>query len=46
MPTVQIKDENKIGSEARLRFEPSAYLQKLYATGTPDLGWLNLHGEW
>jgi hypothetical protein len=46
MPTVQIKDENKIGSEARLRFEPSAYLQKLYATGTPDLGWMNLHGEW
>ena len=36
MATVQIKDEDKVGSEARFKFEPSAYLQKLYATGTPD----------
>jgi hypothetical protein len=46
MPTVQIKDEEKIGTEARIKLEPSAYLRKLYETGTPDLGWMDQHGEW
>ena len=46
MPTVQIKDEARIGSEARVKLEPSAYLQKLFQTGTPDLAWMNVHGEW
>jgi|SRR5579863_1816004 len=46
MPTVQIKDEDQVGSQARFRYEPSPYLQKLYQTGTPDLGWMNQHGEW
>jgi hypothetical protein len=46
MPTVQIKDEERIGSEATVKLEPSVYLQKLYETGTPDLGWMNQHGEW
>ncbi|MGH7840688.1 MAG: ferritin-like domain-containing protein [Candidatus Binataceae bacterium] len=46
MPTVQIKDEDKVGSQARFKYEPSEYLQKLYQTGTPDLAWMNLHGEW
>ena len=46
MPTVQIKDEARIGTEARIKLEPSAYLEKLFATGTPDLGWMNEHGEW
>jgi hypothetical protein len=46
MPTVQIKDEERIGTEAKLRLEPSAYLRKLFETGTPDLGWMDRHGEW
>ncbi len=46
MATVQIKDEDKVGSEARFKYEPSVYLQKLFETGTPDLGWMNRHGEW
>lgn len=46
MPTVQIKDEARIGTEARIKLEPSAYLKKLFQTGTPDLGWMNQHGEW
>jgi hypothetical protein len=46
MPTVQIKDEERIGTEARLRLEPSTYLRKLFETGTPDLGWMHRHGEW
>lgn len=46
MPTVQIKDEERVGSEARYKYEPSPYMQKLYETGTPDLGWMNQHGEW
>jgi hypothetical protein len=46
MPTVHIKDEARVGSEARFRLEPSNYLKKLYQTGTPDLGWMNQTGEW
>lgn len=46
MPTVAIKDEERIGSEARFTFEPSAYLKKLYETGTPDLSWMKETGEW
>jgi hypothetical protein len=46
MATVQIKDEHRIGTEAKLKLEPSVYLQKLFQTGTPDLGWMNQHGEW
>ncbi|MGH7988302.1 MAG: ferritin-like domain-containing protein [Candidatus Binataceae bacterium] len=46
MPTVQIKDEERVGSAATAKLEPSVYLQKLYETGTPDLGWMNHHGEW
>ncbi len=46
MGTVHIKDEARIGSEARLKLEPSGYLQKLYKSGTPDLGWMNNMGEW
>jgi hypothetical protein len=43
---VQIKDEDRVGSEARVKIEPSVYLKKLYETGTPDLAWMNNHGEW
>ena len=46
MPTVQIKDEARIGTEARIKLQPSVYLEKLFQTGTPDLGWMNEHGEW
>jgi hypothetical protein len=46
MPTVQIKDESRIGTDARRKLEPSDYLRKLYQTGTPDLGWMNERGEW
>ena len=46
MATVQIKDEATVGSAARMRLEPSDYLRKLYASGTPDLGWMSEHGEW
>ena len=46
MPTVQIKDEARIGSEARIKLQPSVYLEKLFQTGTPDLGWMSQHGEW
>ena len=46
MPTVQIKDEHRIGTEARFTVEPSAYLRKLYESGTPDLGWMKQSGEW
>ena len=46
MPTVQIKDEASIGSEARIKLQPSLYLEKLFQTGTPDLGWMSDHGEW
>jgi len=46
MPTVQIKDEERIGTQARIKLEPSAYMRKLYETGTPDLGWMSDHGEW
>ena len=46
MATVRIKDEDRIGTEARLRPEPSEYLQNLYHTGTPDLGWMSDTGEW
>jgi hypothetical protein len=46
MGTVHIKDEERIGVEARIRLEPSVYMQKLYQTGTPDLGWMNETGEW
>src|SRR5216684_1876519 len=46
MGSVHIKDEARIGSEAKLKLEPSVYLQKLYKSGTPDLGWMNNMGEW
>src|SRR5579871_1339951 len=46
MPTVQIKDAHRIGTEARFTVEPSAYLRRLYETGTPDLGWMKQTGEW
>jgi hypothetical protein len=46
MATVQIKDEDKVGSQARIKLEPSEYMRKLYDTGTPDLAWMNQHGEW
>ncbi len=46
MGTVHIKDEERIGVEARIKLEPSVYMQKLYQTGTPDLGWMNETGEW
>ena len=46
MPTVPIKDEHRVGSEARFKVEPSAYLQKLYQSGTPDLSWMKETGEW
>lgn len=46
MATVRIKGEERIGTEARIQLEPSVYLQKLYGTGTPDLGWMTETGEW
>ena len=46
MGAVHIKDEARVGSEAKFRLEPSVYLQKLYEGGTPDLGWMNQMGEW
>ena len=46
MSTVRIKDEERIGSEARIKLEPSVYLQKLYKTGTPDLAWMDNMAEW
>ncbi len=46
MATVAIKDEERIGTEARFKVEPSAYLKKLFETGTPDLGWMKETGEW
>jgi hypothetical protein len=46
MATVAIKGEERMGTEARIRFRPSAYLEKLFTTGTPDLGWMSRHGEW
>ena len=46
MGSVHIKDEERVGSEAKYRLEPSVYLQKLYESGTPDLGWMNQMGEW
>jgi len=46
MGSVHIKDEERIGSEARIKLEPSGYLQKLYKSGTPDLAWMNNMGEW
>jgi len=46
MGSVHIKDEERIGSEAKLKLQPSVYLQKLYQTGTPDLAWMDNMGEW
>src|SRR5258708_26753153 len=46
MGAVHIKDEERVGSEATIRLEPSVYLQKLYQSGTPDLGWMDQMGEW
>ncbi len=46
MGSVHIKDEARVGSEAKYKLEPSVYLQKLYESGTPDLGWMNQMGEW
>ena len=46
MGSVHIKDEARIGSEAKLKLEPSVYLQKLYKSGTPDLGWMSNMAEW
>src|SRR6202050_2129669 len=46
MGSVHIKDEERIGSEAKVRLTPSGYLQKLYQSGTPDLAWMNNMGEW
>ncbi|HEV2171868.1 MAG TPA: hypothetical protein VGR40_13015, partial [Candidatus Binatus sp.] len=46
MGSVHIKDEERIGSEAKVKLEPSVYLQKLYESGTPDLAWMNQMGEW
>ena len=46
MATIRIKDEALVGSEARVQLKPSAYLQKLYQTGTPDLGWMGETGQW
>src|SRR5260370_26819351 len=45
MGAVHIKDE-EVGSQAKYKLEPSVYLQKLYESGTPDLGWMNQMGEW
>ena len=46
MATFQIKDEHRIGTEAKIKVEPSVYLRKLYESGTPDLGWMKQTGEW
>ncbi len=46
MPTVTIKDEERIGTDARVKIQLSDYLTKLYQTGTPDLSWMNETGEW
>src|SRR5271154_4088835 len=46
MGSVHIKDEARGGSQAKYKLEPSVYLQKLYESGTPDLGWMNQMGEW
>lgn len=46
MATIRLKDEERIGSEARVELTPSVYLQKLYHTGTPDLGWMQETGAW
>ena len=46
MGQVHIKDEERVGSEAKLRLQPSTYLKKLYDSGTPDLGWMDHMGEW
>ena len=46
MASVQIKDEARIGSEAKVKLQPSGYLQKLYQSGTPDLGWMSNMAEW
>src|SRR5258708_9127703 len=46
MGSVHIKDEERVGSQAKYKLEPSVYLQKLYESGTPDLGWMNQMGEW
>jgi len=46
MSTVPIKDEHRVGTEARFKVEPSAYLQKLFQSGTPDLSWMKETGEW
>ena len=46
MATIRLKDEERIGSEARLELTPSVYPQKLYHTGTPDLGWMRQTGAW
>src|SRR5260370_24607175 len=45
MGAVHIKDE-EVGSQAKYKLEPSVYLQKLYESGTPDLGWMDQMGEW
>jgi hypothetical protein len=46
MPAVQIEDEERVGSEPRTKLEPSVYMRKLYETGTPDLGCMEVHGDW
>ncbi|HEY2485640.1 MAG TPA: hypothetical protein VGI36_10850, partial [Candidatus Binataceae bacterium] len=46
MGSVHIKDEERIGSQAKVKLQPSVYLQKLYQTGTPDLGWMDNMAEW
>jgi hypothetical protein len=45
MGSVHIKDEERIGSQAKIKLQPSVYLQKLYETGTPDLGWTDNMAE-
>ena len=30
MPTVPIKDEHRVGTEARFKVEPSPYLQRVF----------------
>src|SRR6266851_4170257 len=46
MSQVHIKDEERIGCDAKIKLEPSVYLKKLYDSGTPDLEWMNQMGEW
>jgi len=46
MGSVHIKDEERVGSEAKFKLQPSVYLKKLYESGTPDLGWMNNMAEW